>query len=61
MTHDSPEEGGVDFREFETISPRLDDEFAPDLLKESNVQSKLMFEKHFLKAVKSATNQRDQK
>lgn len=27
-----PEEGGVDLREFETMSPKLDEEFAPDLL-----------------------------
>ena len=28
-----PDEGGVDFRELGTTSPKLDDEFAPSLLK----------------------------
>lgn len=27
-----PEEGGVDLLKFETMSPKLDEEFAPDLL-----------------------------
>lgn len=28
-----PDEGGVDFRELGTTSPKLEDEFAPSLLK----------------------------
>lgn len=28
-----PEDGGVDFLELGTMSPKLDDEFPPDLLK----------------------------
>lgn len=31
MTY-SPDDGGVDFLELGTISPRLDEEFPPDLL-----------------------------
>ncbi len=27
-----PEDGGVDLREFETMSPKLEKEFAPSLL-----------------------------
>lgn len=30
-----PDEGGVDFRELETTSPKLDDEFAPSLLQKN--------------------------
>lgn len=33
---DLPDEGGVDFRELGTTSPKLEDEFAPNLLKEES-------------------------
>lgn len=31
--NNSPDDGGVDFLELGTTSPKLDDEFPPDLLK----------------------------
>lgn len=32
-----PEEGGVDFLELGTTSPKLEDEFAPNLLKQESL------------------------
>lgn len=34
---DLPDEGGVDFRELGTTSPKLEDEFAPSLLRRGKI------------------------
>lgn len=43
-SNDLPDDGGVDFRELGTTSPKLEDEFAPNLLK--HVQSFIPLQQH---------------